>query len=245
MTFVFKAAVVGAGTTGEELVQAIAAAAIPVVLGDPDAGRFDGFGDVDFVIEAIGEHLDRREALFAELDAVTPGHAILATAGALPVVTELGDVTGRPDRVVGFHFQRPIASGRVVEVVEGEYTSPETVQTAIRFAQAIRRTPIVSGEAPGFVVNRIVAACAAEVWRAQHESGASAEQLDRLLLDAGAARVGPFALADRIGLDTILAVSAILRESYGERFYVHPSLPDLVERGELGVATGRGFHEYP
>lgn len=243
VTFVFKAAVVGAGATGGEIVQAIANAGVPVVLAEP--GAYEGFGDVDFVIVAVRERMDLMETVFAELDDVMPGHAIIASATDLPVVTELGDAAGRPDRVVGFHFLRPVAATRVVEIVEGEYTSPETVQTAMRFAQAIRRMPIVCGEAPGFVVTRILAAGAADAWRVQHELGADRAEVDRIIVDAGVCPVGPFMLADRLGLDAILRVIESLRESYGERFYVHPSLPDLVEGGDLGVASGRGFYAHP
>jgi 3-hydroxyacyl-CoA dehydrogenase len=280
--FVFKAAVVGAGTMGGEIAQVVASAGIPVVLKDVDerhletglkaaravwqarvdAGRlpqeemdrqyaliepttaYDGFGDVDLVIEAVPERIELKVAVFAELDAVTPGHAILATNTSALSITEIGDATTRPEQVVGLHFFYPASAARVVEVVEGEYTAPETAQAAANFAQAIRRTPIRCGEQPGFIVNRILAAGMSEAFRHQVDTGAPLSEVDRTLTDSGAAPIGPFALADRLGLDTVLHVASFLRESYGESFFVHPLLEERVAAGDLGRKTGRGFHEY-
>src|SRR3954453_24172229 len=146
--FVFKAAVVGAGALGVEIAEAIAAAGIEVLLkGDAAPASelitpttsFDGFGDVDLVIEAGPEDLELKHEVFADLDACTPGHAILASATSALSITEIGEITLRPDKVVGLPF---IAGTRVVEVVEGGDTSAETVQAAANFALALRRTPV-------------------------------------------------------------------------------------------------------
>src|SRR5450759_4657845 len=238
--FVFKAAVVGAGTMGGEIAHAIATADIPVVLKDVDqkfvdqglekarslwearvadgklepAERdrklglitgttgYEQFGDVDFVIEAVPERMEVKQAVFSELDAVTPGHAILASNTSSLSITEMGEVTSRPDQVIGFHFFYPASVMRLIEVVEGEDTSVETAQTAVNFAQAIRKTPIRCGEAPGFVVNRILNSSVSELWRFQEETGTSIPELDKLVTDSGAAPMGPFYLTDLLGLDT-------------------------------------------
>ena len=200
--FVFKAAVVGAGTMGGEIAQVIAAAGIPVVLKDvkqefvdtglekarqvteaqlgslvkkekisqEDADRqreeilgritgttdYDGFGDVDFAIEAVPERMEIKQTVFAELDEVTPGHAILASNTSSLSITEMGEATLRPDKVCGFHFFYPASMMRLIEVIEGDETSDETLQAAANFAQAIRKTAVRCGEVPGFVVNRIL-----------------------------------------------------------------------------------------
>jgi 3-hydroxyacyl-CoA dehydrogenase len=280
--FVFKAAVVGAGTMGGEIAQAIASADIPVVLKDVkpefvdqgiekarslwqarvDAGKlepgelqrqlalidgttdYDSFGDVDFVIEAVPERMDIKQAVFAELDAVTPGHAILASNTSSLSITEMGDATSRPEQVVGFHFFYPASVMRLIEVIEGEYTSPETAQAASAFAQRIRKMPIRCGEAPGFVVNRILNSSASELWRFQEETGIDVKDLDRAVSESNAAPVGPFYLADLLGLDTVLHVAEYLRDCYGERFFVHQQMRDLVSQGDLGVKTGKGFYEH-
>ena len=280
--FVFKAAVVGAGTMGGEIAQVIANADIPVVLKDVherfveqgldkarslwqarvDAGKltaeererklglicgatgYDSFGDVDFVIEAVPERLEIKQSVFSELDEVTPGHAILASNTSSLSVTEMAQATGRPDKVVGFHFFYPASVMRLIEVIEGEDTSPETAQAAVSFAQAIRKAPIRCGEAPGFVVNRILNSGASELWRLQEESGIDVKELDRVVAESKAAPVGPFFLADLIGLDTVLHVAEHLHGAYGDAFYVHAGMRALVAEGKLGAKTGEGFYDH-
>jgi 3-hydroxyacyl-CoA dehydrogenase len=270
--FVFKAAVVGAGTMGGEIAYTIAAADIPVVLKDVDqkfvdAGlekarslwkeegdprqslitgttTYDDFGDVDFVIEAVPERMDLKQQVFAELDEVTPGQAILASNTSSLSITEMAEATSRPDRVVGFHYFYPASMMRLIEVVEGEETSPETVMTAVSFAQAIRKLPIRCGEAPGFVVNRILNSSLGEVFRFQEEHAIPVEEIDNVMTEAKAVPMGPFFLVDLLGLDTVAHVGRYLNECYGDRFPLHARMQELVEEGNLGAKTGKGFYEH-
>jgi 3-hydroxyacyl-CoA dehydrogenase len=288
--FVFKAAVVGAGTMGGEIAQVIASSGVPVVLKDvqqefvdtglkkadevtrgqldrlvgkekitqeqADAqhaeitGRITGtteyehFGDVDFAVEAVPERMSIKQAVFAELDEVTPGHAILASNTSSLAITEMADATSRPERVVGFHFFYPASMMRLIEVVEGEDTSEETLQAATIFAQQIRKTPIRCGEGPGFVVNRILLSAVSEVWRVTHEEELDEKDVDKLIQESKTAPVGPFYLTDLLGLDTVLHVAEYLHESHGERFFVSPAMKELVEAGNLGQKTGKGFYEH-
>ncbi len=280
--FVFKAAVVGAGTMGGEIAAAIASAGIPVVLKDVDqryvedglekaqslwqallvAGKlepgelqrrlalihgatdYDAFGDVDFAIEAVPERMDIKQTVFEELDEATPGHAILASNTSSLSITEMGDATSRPEQVVGFHFFYPATVMRLIEVIEGEYTAPETTQAAVNFAQAIRKTPIRCAEVPGFVVNRILNSAVSELWRHQQETGQDIADVDRIVAESKAAPVGPFQLADQLGLDTVLHVAEYLRDCYGERFFVPEQMRALVQQGHLGAKTGKGFYEH-
>ena len=280
--FVFKAAVVGAGTMGGEIAHVIANADIPVVLKDVeqefvdlglekarslwqarvDGGKLDvgelerklglitgatgyeSFGDVDFVIEAVPERIEIKQTVFSELDEVTPGHAILASNTSSLSITEMALATSRPDNVVGFHFFYPASVMRLIEVIEGEDTSPETAQAAVNFAQAIRKTAIRCGEAPGFVVNRILNSSVSELWRFQEETGIDIKELDRLVAESRAAPVGPFYLSDLLGLDTVLHVAEHLRDSYGDRFHVHERMRELVAERKLGAKTGEGFYEH-
>ena len=287
--FVFKAAVVGAGTMGGEIAQVIASAGIPVVLKDVKQefvelglkkaeevtkaqlanlvrkqkideeqaaeqaeqilGRISGttdygeFGDVDFVIEAVPERMEIKQAVLAELDACTPGHAILASNTSALSISEMALATSRPDKVVGFHFFYPASMMRLVEVVEGEDTSMETLQVATTFAQTIRKLPITCGEEPGFVVNRILNSAISEVWRLQEEEGLSIKAVDDAVAASRVAPMGPFFLTDLLGLDTVLHVAEHLHDSYGDSFYVHEGMRALVEAGELGAKTGKGFYE--
>src|SRR3954447_11933141 len=240
--FVFKAAVVGAGTMGGQIAQTIAAAGFDVVLKDVkqefvDAGLaearnvtagqlgglvkkekltqeqadqqteeivgriqgttgYEGFGDVDFVIEAVPEKMELKQAVFAELDAATPGHAILASNTSSLSITEIGEATLRPEKVVGFHYFYPAAVMRLIEIVEGDDTSPETTQAAVALAGTIRKTPITCAEVPGFVVNRVLNSAMSEVWRAQEEHGWSIQKIDQAVTDAKTAPMGPFFLGD-------------------------------------------------
>jgi 3-hydroxyacyl-CoA dehydrogenase len=205
---------------------------------------YDPFGDVDFVIEAVPERMIVKQTVFSELDEVTPGHAILASNTSSLSITEMGDATSRPDKVVGFHYFYPASVMRLIEVVEGEDTSAETAQAAVNFAQAIRKTPIRCAEAPGFVVNRILTSAVSELWRVQEETGMDVQELDKMVGDSKAAPVGPFFLADLLGLDTVLHVAEHVKESYGDRFHVHKRMQELVAAGDLGVKTGKGFYEH-
>jgi enoyl-CoA hydratase/3-hydroxyacyl-CoA dehydrogenase len=288
--FVFKAAVVGAGTMGGQIAQTIAAAGIPVVLKDIDdalvqagldearkvsegqigklaekgkitaeqaaaqieaiIGRihgttsYEGFGDVDFVIEAVPERMEIKQSVFAELDASTPGHAILASNTSSLSITEIGEATLRPEKVIGFHYFYPASIMPLIEIVEGEATSAETISAAVTFAQAIRKQPITCAEVPGFVVNRILNSGSSEVWREQEQKGLSIKQIDEGLAGAGVVPIGPYQLINLLGLDTVLHVAEHLLDSYGEeRFYVPKGMQKLVAEDKLGAKTGGdGFY---
>jgi enoyl-CoA hydratase/3-hydroxyacyl-CoA dehydrogenase len=282
--FVFKAAVVGAGTMGGQIAQTIAAAGIPVVLKDVNddlvqagldearnvtegqAGKlvergklteeqaaeqvaevvgrihgtttYDGFGDVDFVIEAVPERMEIKQAVFAELDAATPGHAILASNTSSLSITEIGEATGRPDKVVGFHYFYPASIMPLIEIVEGDDSSPEAIGVAVNFAQTIKKQPIRCGDVPGFVVNRILNSGISEVWREQEQKGLSIKKIDEGVGAANVAPMGPYFIVNLLGLDTVLHVTEYLHESYGDRFYVPQGIQRLVAAGKLGAKTG-------
>ena len=206
------------------------------------ATDYDGFGDADFVIEAVPERMEIKQSVFAELDEVTPGHAILASNTSSLSISEMGEATLRPDKVCGFHFFYPASMMRLIEVIEGEETSEETLQAAVNFAQAIRKTPIRCGEVPGFVVNRILNSAVSEIWRVTDEEGLEVEEVDRVIKDSGTAPMGPYFLTDLLGLDTVLHVSMHLRDSYGDRFYESPKIKELVEAGNLGQKSGKGIY---
>src|SRR5947207_4324738 len=289
--FVFKAAVVGAGTMGGQIAQTIAAAGIPVVLKDIDdelvqagvqearnvtqgqvaklvergrlaaedaeaqseeiVGRiagtttYAGFGDVDFVIEAVPERMEVKQAVFAELDAAVPGHAILASNTSSLSITEIARATLRAEKVIGFHYFYPASIMPLIEIVEGEETSAETTAAAVTFAQAIRKQPITCEEVPGFVVNRILNSGISEVWREQEQKGLSIKKIDEGFAAAQVVPMGPYLLVNLLGLDTVLHVAEHLQESYGEeRFYVPKGMQKLVADGKLGANTGgNGFYD--
>jgi enoyl-CoA hydratase/3-hydroxyacyl-CoA dehydrogenase len=283
--FIFKAAVVGAGTMGGQIAQTIAAAGMPVVLKDINealvqagidearsvtehqvralvkkgrlaedqveaevekvlarvlpATTYESFGDVDFVIEAVPERMEIKQQVFAELDACTPSHALLASNTSSLSITEIGEATLRPDQVLGFHYFYPASVMPLIEIVEGEDTSVDAVAAAVAFAQAIRKQPITCLEVPGFVVNRVLTAGVSELWRAQEEQGLSIKRIDEGVGGAGVVPLGPYLLMNLLGLDTVLHVAEHLEASYGPaRFYVSRSMQELVSEGRLGAKTG-------
>jgi enoyl-CoA hydratase/3-hydroxyacyl-CoA dehydrogenase len=205
---------------------------------------YEGFGDVDFVIEAVPERMDIKQAVFAELDAATPGHAILASNTSSLSITEIGEATNRPDKVVGFHYFYPASVMPLIEVIEGDDTSPETIGVALNFAQAIKKQPIACAEVPGFVVNRILTAGMSELWREQESKGLSIKRIDEGIATKNVVPTGPYFLVSLLGLDTVLHVAEHLHESYGdERFYVPKQMQRLVAEGKLGAKTGgEGFY---
>jgi 3-hydroxyacyl-CoA dehydrogenase len=156
----------------------------------------------------------------------------------------MGEATARPDKVCGFHFFYPASVMRLIEVIEGEETSEETIQTAANFAQAIRKTAIRCGEVPGFVVNRILNSSVSEVWRVAEEEGLDPQEVDKVIKDSGTVPMGPFFLTDLLGLDTVLHVAEHLHDSYGDRFFVSSRMKELVKAGDLGQKTGKGFYEH-
>jgi 3-hydroxyacyl-CoA dehydrogenase len=228
-----------------KLTQEQADAQVERVLGNiTGTTEYAGFGDVDFVIEAVPEKIEIKHAVFADLDAVTPGHAILASNTSGLSITEIADATQRPDKVVGFHFFWPASFMRLIEVIEGDDTAPETTQAASTFAQQIRKLPIRAAECPGFVVNRILVSTASEIWRYQDETGVPVEEIDDFIRERAQMPMGPFRVADMSGLDTVVKVARDMREAYGDRFYVHRGMEERLERGELGAKSGKGFYEH-
>src|SRR4051794_18773261 len=237
--FVFKVGVVGAEIAG-----------VPGV-------TLEECGDLDFVVVAVDDFEEAHE-LFASLDACTPGHAVLALASSRLSVSEVAEVTLRPEKVVGFHCVGP----RLVQVAEGDETSPETVQAAMVLAQSLRRTPIRCGECPGLVVERVlmvedladaygdrflapgdvelkrfVEAC----WVLE-EGVCGVREIDLALALGGGMKPGPFAWADARGLDVVMAEL----EATGSEFLEPPVvLRRLVASGRLGVSAGQGFYAYP
>ena len=205
---------------------------------------YDSFGDVDFVVEAAPEKMEIKQSVFAELDEVTPGHAILASNTSSLSISEMGEATLRPEKVVGFHFFYPASVMPLVEIVEGADTDHETVQAAYNFAQTIKKQPITCGEVPGFVVNRILNSAVSEVWRVTEEEGLDIKEVDKTIQESGTVPMGPFFLTDLLGLDTVLHVAEHLQDSYGDRFYVSSKMKELVEAGNLGQKTGKGFYDH-
>ena len=201
--------------------------------------------DADFVIEAVIEDRDAKKDLFRRLDGICPEEVILASNTSSLSVTELAGVTSRPGNVIGTHFMNPVPLMKLVEVIRGLETSDATFQAARRLILAMGKEPVSVNDYPGFVINRLLIPMINEAISCVHEGVAVPEDVDRIMTLGANHPMGPLALADMIGLDVVLAVMRSLYEGFADpRYRPSPRLVKMVEAGQLGRKTGRGFYQY-
>ena len=208
---------------------------------------FDGFEDVDLIIEAIFEDLKIKAANFAQLEEVCKPSCVVASNTSSIPITRLGaswksDV--RKSLFVGLHFFSPAAVMKLVEVIKGEDTAADTVEAAFNFCLSIGKEPVKVADCTGFLVNRILGAITDEAIRLYEESIASPEDIDKACRLGLGHPIGPFALMDQVSNDLSLKVCRILQETYGERFRPRPALVRKVDAGHLGRKTGKGWFDY-
>jgi len=203
------------------------------------------FGDCDLVIEAVVENLDLKRKIFAELDTVTPRHAILASNTSSLAVTEMAAATRRPGQVLGLHFMQPVPVMALLEMVRTFLTSEETFQTAKAFGESLGKTIVVSKDTPAFIVNLLLIPYLLQAIEALEKGVATKEDFDTAIHLALGHPMGPFTLLDFVGLDTTLFIAdAVFAETKDPRFAAPPLLRRMVSAGYLGKKSGKGFYDY-
>jgi enoyl-CoA hydratase/3-hydroxyacyl-CoA dehydrogenase len=202
--------------------------------------------DADLAIEAAPENMDLKKTIFSKLDAATPPHAILASNTSTLSITEMGKATKRPDKVAGMHFFNPPIMMALVEVIKGDNTNQETMNTLAELAKKLGKTPItVRKDVRGFIVNRILGVVFNEAFWAYQRKEASMEGIDSSVKYTGGFPMGWFELGDFVGLDIAYEVGNILYQAYGERFKPCAEVIDpLIKDKKFGQKTGVGFYDW-
>ena len=203
------------------------------------------FSECDLVVEAIPEILQLKLEILSELDAICREDTILATNTSSISIESIAKATNRPDRVIGMHFMNPVPIMRLVEVINGPKTLVEVTDTVVSVAESMGKVALLCNDSPGFVSNRILCPMINEAILTLEEGVAEPEAIDGIMKLGMNHPIGPLALADLIGLDTVLHIMRVLHDGLGDDKYEPASLlVSMVEEGKLGRKTGKGFYKY-
>jgi 3-hydroxybutyryl-CoA dehydrogenase len=209
------------------------------------APDYASLGDADIVIEAATENEDIKKDIFRGVCSHLKAEALLASNTSSISITRLASVTDRPDRFIGLHFMRPVQVMKLVEIIRGIATGPETYNRAVAFAQSLGKETANAEDYPAFIVNRILIPMINEAIYALYEGVGTVEAIDVSMRLGANHPMGPLELGDYIGLDTVLAIMNMLHEGLADSKYRPcPLLVKYVEAGWLGRKTGRGFYDY-
>jgi 3-hydroxybutyryl-CoA dehydrogenase len=203
------------------------------------------FKDCDLVVEAVVENLELKKKVFAELDAVCPKHAVLATNASTVSIIDIARATQRPDKVIGTHYFNPAAMMKLVEIVRTIATSDETVKICQDYCKSIGKETVIAKDTPGFIVNRLSTPFMLEAVRMLENNVASREDIDNAVKLGLNHPIGPLALLDLIGIDSVYYGTSSIYEETKDPAYAPPVLMrKMVAAGWLGRKTGKGFYDY-
>ncbi|WP_329148529.1 3-hydroxyacyl-CoA dehydrogenase family protein [Streptomyces sp. NBC_01456] len=205
----------------------------------------EGLADADFVVENVTENWDIKEKLYREMDAVAPEHCVFGVNTSAIPITKMASVTTRQDRVVGTHLMNPVPLKKLVEVIRGFHTSPETIELTRGLFWTIGQDIVVVEDSSGFVTNRVAMLSVNEAILLLQDNVAQAGDIDRLFRQCLGHQMGPLETADLIGLDTVMYSLEVLLDNFNDsKFAPAPLLRKLVAAGRLGRKSGHGFYSY-
>ena len=201
--------------------------------------------DCDLIVEAIVENFDIKKKVFEELDRIAPAHAILASNTSSLPITQIAACTKRPEQVIGMHFMNPVPVMKLVEVIRGLATSDDVYNTIEEASIKMGKVPVWCKDVPGFISNRVLQVMINEALWELYEGVAPAENIDNIMKLGMNHPMGPLALADLIGLDTVLAILNVMYQGYGDpKYRPSPLLKQYVQAGWLGRKVGKGIYDY-
>lgn len=200
--------------------------------------------DADIVLEVIIEVMAVKKEVYTELETIVPDHCLFFTNTSGLSITELAAITSRPDKFIGTHFFNPVPVMKLLEIINGHETSSQTLESAKAWGKTLGKDVIVVEEAPAFAVNRVLCPMINEAFLVLGENIASAEDIDKGMVLGCNHPIGPLALSDLIGLDTLLHVMEGLHRELGDKYMPAPYLKKLVRAGRLGRKSGKGVFDY-